>query len=85
MTDIPMVTQSNPGTENYGIANAHTMLLLRTWMVRMPRAQKRAIDCDGFYSYKKEIQAIDEGHLKIGSRVQTIDEECSKTEVSSDS
>ncbi|KAG2066717.1 hypothetical protein BDR04DRAFT_1129899 [Suillus decipiens] len=23
---IPMVTQSDPGTENYGIANAHTML-----------------------------------------------------------
>lgn len=27
--DIPMVTQSDPGTENYGIANAHTML--RQW------------------------------------------------------
>ncbi|KAG2743521.1 hypothetical protein P692DRAFT_20878373 [Suillus brevipes Sb2] len=26
---IPMVTQSDPGTENYGIANAHTML--RQW------------------------------------------------------
>jgi hypothetical protein len=26
MTDMPLVTQSDPGTENYGIANAHTML-----------------------------------------------------------
>ncbi|KAG1824248.1 hypothetical protein DFJ58DRAFT_738729 [Suillus subalutaceus] len=26
---MPMVTQSNPGSENYGIANAHTML--RQW------------------------------------------------------
>ncbi|KAG1814046.1 uncharacterized protein BJ212DRAFT_1300900 [Suillus subaureus] len=26
MTDIPMVTQSNPGTENYRITHAHTML-----------------------------------------------------------
>lgn len=26
MTDIPMITQSDPGSENYGIANAHTML-----------------------------------------------------------
>ncbi|KAG1864858.1 hypothetical protein F4604DRAFT_1586308, partial [Suillus subluteus] len=24
--DIPMITQSDPGSENYGIANAHTML-----------------------------------------------------------
>jgi len=27
--DMPMVTQSDPGTENYSIANAHTML--RQW------------------------------------------------------
>ncbi|KAG6371003.1 hypothetical protein JVT61DRAFT_10722 [Boletus reticuloceps] len=26
LTDIPMVTQSDPGTENFGIANAQTML-----------------------------------------------------------
>jgi len=26
---IPLVTQSNPGSENYGIANAHTFL--RHW------------------------------------------------------
>lgn len=24
--DMPMVTQSDPGSENFGIANAHTML-----------------------------------------------------------
>lgn len=28
-TDMPMVTQSDPGSENFGIANAHTML--RQW------------------------------------------------------
>jgi hypothetical protein len=39
----------------------------------------------GFYSQKREVQAIDEEYLKIGSRVQTIDEECSKIEVGSDS
>lgn len=26
LPDIPMVTQSDPGSENYGIANAHTRL-----------------------------------------------------------
>ncbi|KAG1742101.1 hypothetical protein EDB19DRAFT_1827762 [Suillus lakei] len=26
LLDMPMVTQSDPGSENYGIANAHTML-----------------------------------------------------------
>ena len=25
-TDIPLITQSDPGTENFGIANAQTML-----------------------------------------------------------
>ncbi|KAG2158616.1 uncharacterized protein EDB93DRAFT_556898 [Suillus bovinus] len=29
ITDMPMVTQSDPGSENFGIANAHTML--RQW------------------------------------------------------
>jgi hypothetical protein len=23
---VPLVTQSNPGSENYGVANAHTMI-----------------------------------------------------------
>jgi hypothetical protein len=39
----------------------------------------------GFYSQKREVQAIDEEYSKIGSRVQTINEECSKIEVGSDS
>ena len=26
LVDIPLITQSDPGSENYGIANAHTML-----------------------------------------------------------
>jgi hypothetical protein len=26
IVDIPLITQSNPGSKNYGIANAHTML-----------------------------------------------------------
>jgi len=29
LSDMPLVTQSDPGTENFGIANAHT--LLRQW------------------------------------------------------
>jgi hypothetical protein len=55
------------------------------WFECRELKRERLIAMSGFYSYKKEIQAIDEGHLKIGSRVQTIDEECSKIEVSSDS
>ena len=26
MTGIPIITQSDPGTENYGVANAHTVM-----------------------------------------------------------
>jgi hypothetical protein len=38
-----------------------------------------------FYSQKREVQTINKEYLKIGSRVLTIDEECSKIEVGSDS
>ena len=29
MTGIPIITQSDPGTENYGVANAHTVMCHR--------------------------------------------------------
>jgi hypothetical protein len=49
--------------------------LLQTWMVRTSQAQKRAIDGDERVLLSN----------KRGSRVQTIDKECLKIEVGSDS
>jgi hypothetical protein len=50
-------------------------LLLRTWIVQTSLAQTRVINCD-------ELVLLSN---KRGSKVQTIDEECLKIEVGSDS
>jgi hypothetical protein len=49
--------------------------VLRTWIVRTSLAQTRVIDCDKLVLLSN----------KRGSKIKTINEECSKIEVGSDS